>query len=159
MEEDRSRTIEKRWRGVQRHLGFTDDELRLFRANPAHMKAMENAPCFATMHMVVEVVEARNCAAGYKVGDRFVVDSEGILVAGDCPPKLCVGAIYSFKPLVDRMWQAFFDNSTEILHDTVRCPDVGVYNGGAGTVTMRIHAEPRGHEKGGGPASTEGEQR
>jgi uncharacterized repeat protein (TIGR04076 family) len=143
MDEDKVALIEKRWRGAQKHLGFTDDELRTFRKNPAHKRAMENAPCFATMQMVVEVVEAHNCAAGYKAGDRFVVDAEGLLVTESCPQRLCVGAVYSFKPLVDRMWQAFFDNSIEILHDTVRCPDVGVHNGGAGSVTMKIHAEPR----------------
>jgi uncharacterized repeat protein (TIGR04076 family) len=148
MEEDKAATIERRWRGAQKHLGFTDDELRIFRSNPAHKKAMENAPGFATMQMVVEVVEAHNCAAGYKAGDRFVIDSEGLLVTESCPQRLCVGAIFSFKPLVDRMWQAFFDNSAEILHDTVRCPDVGVEKGGAGTVTMRIHAEPKDGRKG-----------
>jgi uncharacterized repeat protein (TIGR04076 family) len=147
MEEDKGKTVEKRWEGVQKHLGFSDDELRLFRSYPAHVKAMESAPCFAKMKMVVEVVEAHHCAAGYKPGDRFVVDSEGLLVAEECPEKLCVGAIYSFKPLVDRMWQAFFNDSTEILHDTVHCPDVGVRRGGAGLVTLRIHAEPKDGEK------------
>jgi hypothetical protein len=41
------------------------------------------------------------------------------------------------------MWQAFLNNSTEILHDTVHCPDVGVRQGGAGTVTMRVRAVPK----------------
>ena len=148
MKEGIGTAIEKRWRGVQKHLGFTEDELRIFRSRPAHVKAMENAPSFATMKMVVEVVEAHNCAAGYKAGERFVVDSEGMLIAEDCPKKLCVGAIYSFKVLVDRMWQAFFDNSAEIFHDTVHCPDVGVGSGGTGMVTMRIHAEPKDGVKG-----------
>ena len=136
--------IEKRWQGVQQHLGFTDDEMDLFRSYPNHVKAMESAPAFAKSEMVVEVIEAHNCAAGYKKGDCFVVDAEGCLVTGACPPRLCVGAVYAFKPLVDRMWQAFFDNATEVLHDTVHCPDVGVRRGGAGAVTMRMRIIPKG---------------
>jgi uncharacterized repeat protein (TIGR04076 family) len=139
--------IEQRWKRVQRHLGFTDEELATFRSNPSHVKAMEEAKGFATMRMVIEVMEARNCAAGYKTGDKFVVDSEGFLVRDECPPMLCVGAIYSFKTLVDRMWQAFFNNSTEVLHDTVHCPDVGVHKGGAGMVMLRIHAELKAKEQ------------
>ena len=105
---------------------------------------MEGASAFAKYEMVVEVIEAHSCAAGYAMGDCFVVDAEGCLVTGACPPRLCVGAVYAFKPLVDRMWQAFFDNSTEVLHDTVHCPDVGVRGGGAGAVTMRMRIVPKG---------------
>ena len=143
MDNETVAVIERRWKKVQEHLGFTDQELALFRSHPAHVKAVERARNFALMKMVIEVVEARNCAAGYKKGDRFVVDSEGLLVPAECPPKLCVGAIYAFKKLVDRMWQAFLDDSTEVLHDTVHCPDVGVHEGGAGMATMRIIAAPK----------------
>jgi hypothetical protein len=45
------------------------------------------------------------------------------------------------------MWQAFFNNSTEVLHDTVHCPDVGVRHGGAGTVTMRMRIVPKDGKK------------
>jgi uncharacterized repeat protein (TIGR04076 family) len=142
MDEETVAVIERRWKKVQERLGFTDDELTLFKSSPAHVKAVERARPFAVMRMVIEVLEARNCAAGYRSGDKFVVDSEGMLVAEQCPAKLCVGAIYAFKKLVDRMWQAFFDDSTEVLHNTVHCPDVGVHDGGAGMVTMRIYAVP-----------------
>lgn len=140
---DKEVKTEKRWKKVQEHLGFADEELAIYRSFPSHVKAMEKAPAFATHEMVIEVIEAHNCAAGYKVGDQFVVDTEGCLIRERCPSRLCVAAIFSFKPLIDRMWQAFFNNSTEILHDTVHCPDVGVRQGGAGTVTMRGRAVPK----------------
>jgi len=135
--------VEERWKRVQEHLGFTDEELTLFRSHPNHVKAMEGAPLFSTHEMVIEVIEARNCAAGYKAGDQFVVDAEGCLISGECPSRLCAAAVYAFKPLIDRLWQAFYNNSTEILHDTVHCPDVGLHRGGAGAVTMRGRAVPR----------------
>jgi uncharacterized repeat protein (TIGR04076 family) len=148
MEEEKKQSqIERRWKKVQHHLGYTEEELAVFRSNPAQVKAIERSPAFATMQMVIEVTEVHNCAAGYKPGDRFVVDAEGFLVLDQSPPTLCVGAIYSFKCLVDRMWQAFLDSSTEVLHDTVHCPDVGVRQGGAGQIVMRIHAEPKSSDK------------
>jgi uncharacterized repeat protein (TIGR04076 family) len=139
--------VEERWKRVQGHLGFTDKELTLFRSYPNHVKAMEEAPLFSTHQMVIEVVEAHNCAAGYRPGDRFVVDAEGCLISDQCPARLCAAAVYAFKPLIDRLWQAFYNNSTDILHDTVHCPDVGVDKGGAGSVTMRGRAIPMNSER------------
>jgi len=143
MDKNKTEKLEKRWKKVQEHLRFTDEELAIYRSYPQHVKAMERAPLFATHKMAVEVIEAHNCAAGYEVGDQFVVDAEGCLIPEECPSRLCVAAIFAFKPLVDRMWQAFYDNSVEILHDTVHCPDVGVCRGGAGTVTMRACIVPK----------------
>ncbi|MBI5439880.1 MAG: TIGR04076 family protein [Deltaproteobacteria bacterium] len=143
MSSDREAALEKRWKGVQEHLGFTDEELATYRSFPKNVKAMEEGRAFVTHEMVVEVIEAKNCAAGYRVGDRFLVDSHGCLVAEECPPRLCAAAVWALKPLIDRLWEAFFHGATEVLHDTVRCPDVGVARGGAGEVTLRIRAVPR----------------
>lgn len=138
MDNNKSSDIEKRWENVRRHLGFTHDELRIFKSNPKNVRATEDAPLFAKQKMVIEVIEARNCAAGYKKGDKFYIDSEGCLIREQSPSRICVSAIWAIKPLVDRMWEAYFNNSTEVLHDTIRCPDVGVERGGAGEVTLRI---------------------
>ncbi len=143
MDTDEALKVKKRWRKFQEHLNYTDEELEIYRSEPKKTRAMEQASKFANYKMVIEIVESHNCGMGYKAGDRFVVDGDGSLVLAECPPKLCVGAIYGFKSLVDRMWQAFYDGSTEVLHDTVRCPDVGVGRGGWGEITMRIHAVPK----------------
>jgi uncharacterized repeat protein (TIGR04076 family) len=135
--------IEGRWRRFQEHLGYTDEELALYRSNPKHVKAMEAASKFAKYKIVIEIIESHNCGMGYKVGDRFVVDGDGSLILSECPPKLCVAAIAGLKSLVDRMWQAFYDSKSEVLHDTVTCPDVGVQRGGWGEITMRVHALPK----------------
>ena len=142
MNKEETIKINRRWQKFQGHLGYTDDELAIHQSNPKHSKAMESASKFSTHKIFVEVIEAHNCGAGYQVGDRFVVDGEGNLVLEKCPDKLCISAIASLKVLVDRMWQAFFDDSIDVLHDTVRCPDVGVHRGGWGEITMRVHAMP-----------------
>ena len=143
MSERNKAMMEKRWRSVQEHLGFTDEELTVFRSFPKNVRAMEDAPGFVTHKMVIEVLEAHNCAAGYRAGDRFTVDGEGCLVLEESPPRLCIAAVWAFKPLVDRMWEAFFNKGFEVLHDTVQCPDVGVHKGGAGQITLKIRAVPR----------------
>jgi uncharacterized repeat protein (TIGR04076 family) len=140
LERDNSSKIDRRWQKFQKDLGYTDEELALYMSNPKHIKAMENASDFSTYNIVVEIIESKNCGAGYRVGDKFVIGGDGCLMSNESPPKLCLAALYAMKPLVDRMWQAFYHGSTEVLHDTVHCPDVGVENGGWGKVLMRVYA-------------------
>ncbi len=140
---DDTQIIEKRWRKFQEMVGYTYEEMAVYRSNPRYVKAMENTPHFVKYKVVIEVVEAHNCIAGYKAGDKFTVDPVGLLVAEECPPKLCVAAIHAFKPLVSKMWQAFYNDSISVFQDTVRCPDVGVRLTGTGEIVMRVYAVPR----------------
>jgi uncharacterized repeat protein (TIGR04076 family) len=140
MEKEPADKVERRWRKLQQMLGYTDEELEIYRSDPKKVAAMEQASKFANSRIVIDIVESHNCGMGYKAGDAFVVDGEGALVIDQCPPRLCVAAIAALKPLVDRMWQAFYNGSAEVLHDTVRCPDVGVRRGGWGEITMRVRA-------------------
>jgi uncharacterized repeat protein (TIGR04076 family) len=143
MPENETAKKERRWKKVQDHLGFTDEELAIYRSFPKNVKAMEESPAFGAHKMVIEVIESKNCAAGHVVGDKFTVDAEGCLVLEECPSRLCVSAVWAIKPLVDRMWEAFYHGSTDVLHDTIQCPDVGVHRGGAGQITLRIRSVPR----------------
>lgn len=144
MDEQEKTKVEKRWRKFQEILGYTDKELEICRSHPKKVRALEEGAKFVSHHMIIDVVEAHNCAMGYKVGDRFVVDGGGALITDQCPPRLCVAAIAAFKTLQDRMWQAFYDGKSEVLHDTVHCPDVGIREGGWGMITMRIRSVPKG---------------
>ncbi|RJR49159.1 MAG: hypothetical protein C4576_07340 [Desulfobacteraceae bacterium] len=146
MSEEKVSVVEKRVRRIQNQLDYTDEEIDVFRSDPKKMKALIDGKQFALHEMVVEIIDAHNCVMGYKPGDRFVIDREGALCVDECPPKLCVGAISAFKPLTDRMVQAFYDGKCDVLIDTVHCPDVGIREGGWGMVTMRIRARVRNWE-------------
>jgi uncharacterized repeat protein (TIGR04076 family) len=148
MSGERTRNIEKRWKKFQKLLGYTDEEISVYHSFPKNVKAMEEAPLFVKHYIVVEVLQAKNCVAGYKAGDKFYIDGDGCLITDRCPPKLCAGAIWAFKPLIDRIWEAFYHGGTDCFHDTVRCPDVGVHEGGAGTVTLRVRAVPKDPQEG-----------
>ncbi len=143
MVEEAREKIERRWCKFQEHLCYTDEELEIYRSYPQHVKVTEQGRMFVKNRIVIEVIEAHNCGNGYKAGDKFVVDSEGGLVIAECPPRLCVAAISAFMPLVNQMWQAFYNGSTELIQDTVRCPDIGVRHGGTGEILMRIRAVPK----------------
>lgn len=147
MDQQQDGKIEKRWKKFQEMLGYTDKELSKYRSFPKNVKAMENARGFVLHDLIIEVIEARNCAAGYRAGDSFAVDASGILIPEKCPPKICAAAVWAFKPLIDRIWEAFYHGGTDCFHDTVRCPDVGVEVGGAGYITMRVRAVPKDPEK------------
>jgi uncharacterized repeat protein (TIGR04076 family) len=142
MDESKEKS-ERHWRKLQQNLGYTDEELKIYRSFPQHEKAMRQVRMFVKNRVIIEIIEAHNCGMGYKAGDKFVIDEFGRLVVAECPPNLCVNAISAFEPLLSRMWQAFYDGSTEVFHDTVRCPDVGVRNGGTGEITMRVRAVPK----------------
>jgi len=145
MSENRE-AIEKRWKRYQELVGYTDEELATFRSFPQNKKAMEDAPYMVKYDIVFEVIEARHCIAGYKKGDTFRVDAFGFLMKDECPPVLCTGAIFAFKPLIGYAWQALFDGSTLVFHRTIRCPDVGVEREGTGEITLKLHLVPRGEK-------------
>ncbi len=143
MDEEQAAKIKRRWQNFQEHLGYTDEEVAIFRSESKRAKSVEDCPNMVKYNTLIEVIEAYNCGAGHKVGDKFLVDPEGCLILEECPPRICIAAVWAFKPLVSRMWQAFYDGKTEIFQDTVTCPDVGVRRGGWGEITMRIRAVPR----------------
>jgi hypothetical protein len=144
--DDKKAKLEKRWKRYQELTGYTDEELAKFRSFPQNVKAMEDSPLMVKYDLVIEITDVKNCMAGYKVGDTFRVDPFGFLMKDECPPNLCTGAIFAFKPLIGYAWQALFDGKTMLFHESVRCPDVGVHNAGTGEITMKAYLVPRGEK-------------
>jgi hypothetical protein len=144
--ETKDEALERRYKRYQEMTGYTDEELKTFRSFPQNIKAMEDAPDMVKNDIVFEVLEARNCIAGYKPGDTFRVDPFGFLMVDQCPPKLCTGAIFALKPLVGYAWQALMDGSKVLFHRTIRCPDVGVEHEGTGEILLKAYIVPRGEK-------------
>ena len=85
--------IERRWKNFQEHMGYTDEQMAIFRSDPVRVKAMERAPMWVTHHIIAECVESRNCNAGHKVGDRIVFHGSGVLLADQSPKRMCAHVI------------------------------------------------------------------
>lgn len=71
---------ESTWKFMQKHLGFNDEELELFRNNPRTVDIVSKAPALMKKTIVAEVVASHGCNSQHKVGDRFYFDGSGNLL-------------------------------------------------------------------------------
>ena len=83
---------EETWKFMQQHLGYTDEELEVFRSNPKNVDIMSKAPELMNKTIIAEVVASHGCASQHKVGDRFYFDGAGNLITKLNPKRICVHA-------------------------------------------------------------------
>lgn len=145
MDKEQAEKIERRWKRFQEALGYTDEEIAIYRSDPNKVKAMERAPKFATHNIVAECVVSHNCNAGHKVGDKIVMDGTGVLLRDQCPERMCHSVIQVIVPSIYAIWERFGEDLSDvsILLDRVHCPDVGIERGGWGETVWRVYAEPK----------------
>jgi uncharacterized repeat protein (TIGR04076 family) len=139
----------QRMKKLQDLFGYTDEEMAIYLSNPKAIKAMEKAPKFVTHRIIVEVVEAHNCIAGHKAGDRIaVMTGNALLITEEMPEHVCAFGLAAAVPRIYAMWERFYEDLDPdgLFLDTIHCPDVGCRKGGAGEIIMKIYAEekPRG---------------
>jgi uncharacterized repeat protein (TIGR04076 family) len=136
--------MERRWKEFQKMQGYTDEELAIFRTNPNFVKVMETGRKFLTHRIIIEVVEAHNCAAGHKAGDKIAVMSgAGVLLTPMMPKRVCAFALMAMIPKVYSIWDRFYADldPNDLFVTRTHCPDVGCRNGGWGEIIMKIYAE------------------
>jgi len=134
---------EKLWERFQEHMGYTDEEMEVFKSDPVKVKMVTETPHFVKSRIVAEVIESHGCHSQHKVGDRFVMNASGQLLADECPKKMCM---FALGP-VTRELSGFYEiliNSDEpdySRHKMVQCIDVGLDKGGWGKVLMKVYLE------------------
>ncbi len=112
-----------------------------------HMERMAEAAKRYTIE--VEVVEARHCNAEHEVGDKFVLNADGLFLTKLCPKKMCVYAMAQLVvpvPLINERLSEGLDPNKFHFMRQVACPDVGVECAGYGRIVMQVRVVPR--EKG-----------
>jgi uncharacterized repeat protein (TIGR04076 family) len=136
---------EKVWQSYQKHLGYNDDEMKIFRQNPRNADVVSKAPALINKTIVIEVVEAHGCASRYKAGDRFVFDGSGNLLTKLCPGRICFGAMAAMPPLISIAHELFYAgvDPNEMRFKRLGCSDIGIRCGGWGRVIMEIRIEDR----------------
>lgn len=125
---------------IQSHLGYTDEEMKLFMEDPNNIELLKRAPKLMNKTIVLEVVESHGCNSQHKVGDKFYFDGFGNLLTKLCPSRICLSALGAAKNLViaaDALMYADQDPN-EMLLKRVGCPDVGLKCGGWGNIVMEI---------------------
>jgi uncharacterized repeat protein (TIGR04076 family) len=136
---------EETWKFMQQHLGYTDEELEIFRSNPKNVDIMSKAPELMNKTIIAEVVASHGCASQHKVGDRFYFDGAGNLITKLNPKRICVHALSVLSGpmvVVNELFYAGVDPN-EMRLNRVGCFDVGVQCGGWGHIAMEIKVEDR----------------
>lgn len=134
---------DKLWKSLQKHLGYTDEELNILRSTPKYVKMVEETPQFMTHKIIAEVIKSHGCHSQLKVGDRIVMNGNGQLITAECPDVVCIWALTKLGGLVNAVFERFVAqlDPNELVFDVVNCEDVGVHCGGWGQIQMKIKVE------------------
>ena len=127
------------WPKFQQVMGYSDEELAKFRQYPKLVR-MVQTPAFRTHKIVVEVIEAHGCIQ-HKVGDKLVLNANGMLLRDECPERMCVSLLSQLTGPIQAIWERLVAglDPNGLLINTISCPDVGLNYGGYGRVLARIH--------------------
>jgi len=133
------------WQFMQKHLGYSDEEMKKFRENPRNVQVLAKAPELMNKTIVVEVVESKNCNSQHKVGDRFLFDGAGNLLTKKYPKRICIYALAQLPQLIFAANELVYAgvDPNEMRFNRVGCFDVGVNCGGWGNIVMEIKVEER----------------
>jgi len=127
------------WDKFQKNMGYTDEELAEFKADPHRRKAAEALAEANRRTVRATVVASHGCAAGYKVGDTIEVSGAG-LIKGGSRPQNC---IYAVAPMTlhavmahDRIADGRDPNG--MWWNAFSCQDAGFCAGGWGQVSFKV---------------------
>ncbi len=137
---------EDTWKMLQTHLGYTDEEMAIFRANPRNEYALSKTALMLSKTIVAEVIESHGCDASHKPGDKFYFDGRGVsLLTKLGPSRVCIFALHSVAlamlALGELMYAGVDPNTMRF--NRFGCADVGVRCGGWGHIVMEVRVEDR----------------
>jgi uncharacterized repeat protein (TIGR04076 family) len=134
---------EEIWRRFQKHMGYTDQELAVFRSDPEKVKMVTGTPEFVKARVVAEVVESHGCHARHQVGDKFIITAGGQLLADECPRRMCLFALGPVSQQLPAIYERLISKSDPLYErfTIVQCTDVGLDKGGWGKILMKVYVE------------------
>jgi uncharacterized repeat protein (TIGR04076 family) len=134
---------ERMWKLTQKHLGYTDKDMKAFRENPRNEDILAKGSALRNKTIILEVVESHGCNSRHKVGDRFYFDAVGNLLTARCPKKLCAYSLNSALMMVFAANEMIFAgvDPNEMRFKRSSCFDVGLQCGGWGRVVLELKVE------------------
>lgn len=129
-----------KWGLIRRHLGYSSEEMDLFKANPKNEDVLDKGRVLMKKEIVIEVVSSKGCNSQHKEGDKIVFDGAGNLLAGKSPQKICIFALNAITPLIYAANELFYAgvNPNKMIFKRASCIDVGVQCGGWGQISLEI---------------------
>ncbi|MFH1116100.1 MAG: hypothetical protein V1792_19480 [Pseudomonadota bacterium] len=131
-----------------KRVGYSSSDMERFGQDDPRARHIGRLADAALRYSITaEVVGARHCNSGHKVGDTFVLDVDGNFITKLCPKRMC---IYLISQLVvpvalinERLSEGLDPNRFHFMR-YVRCPDVGVDCAGYGETMVKVSVVPRG---------------
>ena len=134
-----------KWKFIKDRLGYTKEEMKIFRENPRNADVLSKAPELLTKTIIVEIVDSHGCNSQHRIGDKFYFDAAGNLLTERCPQRVCIYALQAITPqgfAANELFNAGIDPN-EMRFKRAACFDVGLECGGWGRVVMEISVEDR----------------
>lgn len=133
------------WDPIQNHLGYTDEETKIFKKNQRNIDVLSKAPDLMNKTIVVKVVQSHGCNSQHKKGDKLYFDGAGNLITKLAPKKICIYALSSISKLIFASNELFYAgiDPNEMRFKRTGCFDVGVQCGGWGHIVLEIRLEDR----------------
>jgi uncharacterized repeat protein (TIGR04076 family) len=134
-----------KWKVMKDHLGYTDEEMKLFRENPRNEDVLSKAPALLDKMIVLEVVESHGCNTQHRAGDKFFFDGAGNLLTKRCPGKICIYALNAATSMIFASNELFYAgvDPNEMRFKRAACFDVGVQCGGWGRIVLELSVQDR----------------
>ena len=134
-----------KWKVIKKRLGYSDDDMKLFRENPRNEDVLSKAPDLLKKTIVVEVVESHGCNSQHHVGDKFYFDGAGNLLTKLCPKRICIYALNAITSQVFTANELLYAgvDPNEMRFKRAACFDVGLECGGWGRIVLELRVEKR----------------
>jgi uncharacterized repeat protein (TIGR04076 family) len=134
-----------KWKFIKKRLGYTNEEMKMFRENPRNEDVLSKAPELLKKTIIVEVIDSHGCNSQHGVGDKFYFDGAGNLLTELCPKRICVYALHAITPQLFTANELFLAgvDPNEMRFKQAACFDVGLECGGWGRIVMEIRVEDR----------------
>jgi uncharacterized repeat protein (TIGR04076 family) len=134
-----------KWMLIKRHLGYSDEEMELFKANPKNENVLDKGKDLLEKEIVIEVVGSKGCNSRHREGDRIYFDGAGNLLAERSPRRICIFALNAVTPLIYAATELFYAgvDPNGMKFKRASCIDVGVQCGGWGQIALEISMKDR----------------
>ncbi len=134
-----------KWKFIKKHLGYSNEEMKLFRENPRNEDILSKAPDLLKKTIIVEIVDSHGCNSQHKIGDKFYFDGAGNLLTKICPKRICIYALNSISTQVFTANELLYAgvDPNEMRFKRAACFDVGVEWRGWGRIVMEIKVQDR----------------
>ena len=133
---------------IKKHLGYTDEEMKVWLDNPRNQETVLKAPMLLALlqkTIVITVVESHGCSSLHKKGQKFYFDGSGNLLSKINPKRICIYALSQMERLIFGAQELFYAgiDPNEMRIKRGGCFDVGLKCGGWGRIVFELKFEDR----------------